>query len=102
MKKFLFSIIMLLCVNIVFAAPGDNEVTRNGVKYKLEKDGSVKAEIAGPNESAGITDIVRKQMLFFYSFSMLEFEEFKEQTLSKIKENLYETIHNTKNTCIDL
>ena len=58
MKKFLFSIIILLCVNIVFAAPGDNEVIINGVKYKIEKDGSVKAEIAGPNESAGITDIV--------------------------------------------
>ncbi len=49
---------MLLCVNMVFAAPGDNEVIIDGVKYKIENDDSVKAEIAGPNESAGITDIV--------------------------------------------
>lgn len=52
--------------------------------------------------TAEITNIVRKQMLFFYSFSMLEFEKFKEQTLSEIKENLYETIHNKKNICIVL
>ena len=49
-----------------------------------------------------ITYIVRKKLLFYYSFSMLEFEKFKTEILSEIKENLYETIHNTKNTCIDL
>ena len=49
-----------------------------------------------------IPNIVLKKMLFFYNFSMLEFEKFKTEILSEIKENLYETIHNTKNTCIDL
>ena len=49
-----------------------------------------------------IPNIVLKKMLFFYNFSMLEFEKFKTETLSEIKENLYETIHNTKNTCIVL
>lgn len=49
-----------------------------------------------------IPNIVRKKMLFFYNFSMCEFEKFKIDTLSTIKENLYEIIHNTTNTCIDL
>ena len=49
-----------------------------------------------------IPNIVLKKMLFFYNFAMFEFEKFKTEILSEIKENLYETIHNTKNTCIVL
>ena len=43
-----------------------------------------------------ITDIVKKYLMLFYCFSMCEFEKFKDNVITEIKESIYEILNNTK------